>query len=69
MPETGSNGIASIEVYDPATNTWTTNSALPTASLGLASCTMNNKIYVAGGMKVLHGSSIAVVEEYSPDLD
>jgi len=67
--DVGDNGISSNEVYDPADDTWTTKKGLPTGRLGLSTCTLNNKIYVAGGIEILNGLSIAIVEEYSPEND
>ncbi|PVX26785.1 MAG: hypothetical protein CW691_00285 [Candidatus Bathyarchaeum sp.] len=38
------------EVYDPQTDTWTTKTSIPTTSYGATSATVNNKIYVIGGL-------------------
>ena len=37
------------EVYDPATNTWTTKTSLPTARSGLSANVVGDKIYLTGG--------------------
>ena len=39
------------EVYDPATNTWSTNASIPTAVQGYASTVIGNKIYIIGGTR------------------
>jgi N-acetylneuraminic acid mutarotase len=50
------------EVYDPATDTWTTKTPIPTAVLGYASAVVNDKIYVIGGspQPISLGSTIMV---------
>jgi N-acetylneuraminic acid mutarotase len=37
------------EVYDPANDSWTIKSSIPTSVFGYASAVMNGKIYIAGG--------------------
>jgi N-acetylneuraminic acid mutarotase len=44
----GSN-IATTEVYDPASNAWTTAEDLPTPRSGGASAVLDGKLYVLGG--------------------
>jgi hypothetical protein len=39
------------EVYNPATNTWSTAAPIPSAVYGYASAVMNGKIYIIGGSK------------------
>jgi N-acetylneuraminic acid mutarotase len=65
--ETGIN-----ECYDPATDTWTTKAALPTAVYGFGSAVVDNKIYVIGGAKQDHSSSMTLVgnnQVYNSDTD
>jgi hypothetical protein len=65
--------MATVEEYDPATNTWTTKAPMPTAreSLGLAAAS-NGKIYAVGGAVMsihgvhFEGHPLATVEEYTP---
>jgi N-acetylneuraminic acid mutarotase len=38
------------EVYDPATDSWTTKAPMPTAASNYASAVIDNKIYVIGGL-------------------
>ena len=37
------------EVYDPATDTWTTKASMPTPKAGLSANVVNDKIYLIGG--------------------
>lgn len=39
------------EVYDPATNTWSTNASIPVAVQGYASTVIGSKIYIMGGTR------------------
>jgi N-acetylneuraminic acid mutarotase len=61
------------QVYDPATNTWTNKSPMPTGRNHAFSGVVNGKIYVIGG-RIGHGfvttsSNTDVVEEYDPAKD
>src|SRR2546423_12615539 len=47
--ETRGSVFANHEVYDPATDRWTTASALPVARHGLAAAAVGGKLYVIGG--------------------
>jgi N-acetylneuraminic acid mutarotase len=66
--------LSAVEVYDPATDTWTTKPEMPTARQGLSTSVVNGKIYAIGGGA---GSSItyrsvetySTVEEYDPATD
>jgi N-acetylneuraminic acid mutarotase len=64
----GPNGpfgaLATVEAYDPATNTWTTKTPMPTARGALAASIVNGVIYAIGGG---NGSTVfATVEAYDP---
>jgi len=64
-----------VEVYDPATNTWSTASVMPTPRYGLTAATVNGKIYAIGGTVVItsgtssFGVLSATVEVYDPTAD
>jgi hypothetical protein len=55
------------EVYDPETDTWTTESPLPTAVYAYASAVINNKIYVIGGLG--GGPTLDLNQIYDPITD
>lgn len=57
-----------VEVYDPATNTWTTKASMPTARMGTSSVVHNNEIYVFGGMSS-SATNLTKVEKYNPSTD
>jgi N-acetylneuraminic acid mutarotase len=40
--------ISALDVYDPATNTWTSKAPMPWAGQGWASTVIGGKLYVAG---------------------
>ena len=61
------------EVYDPANDTWTTKTPIPTAVYGYASAVINGKIHIIGGSKspTSLGSSVFVNSNqvYDPQTD
>jgi formylglycine-generating enzyme required for sulfatase activity len=56
---TSSGSLATVEEYDPLTDTWSTLPNMPTARAPAAAA-VNNKIYVIGG------GDIGTVQEYDP---
>lgn len=57
--------LASIEMYDPATDQWTVVGQMSTQRRNMGVAVVNQKIYViGGGMK--DGTQIALVEEFDP---
>ena len=65
--------VATVEEYDPATNSWRARSPMPTARNHSAIGAVNNKIYVIGGRTGAAFISVAtntnMVEEYDPATD
>jgi hypothetical protein len=66
------NGLSVVEEYDPATDTWTKKSDMPTARFALTSSAVNGKIYAIGGVEAwagvnLLGKLLSTVEEYTPE--
>jgi N-acetylneuraminic acid mutarotase len=45
----GSGNLGTVEVYDPATNTWASRAGLPTPRSGLTSAVLAGRIHVTGG--------------------
>jgi N-acetylneuraminic acid mutarotase len=41
--------LNTVEAYDPATNTWTTKAATPTARTALAAGVLGGRLYALGG--------------------
>src|SRR6266550_4402280 len=59
-----SNGyLATVEAYDPATNTWTTKAPMPTARSGLGVGVVNGLLYAVGGYSATY---VTAVEAYDP---
>jgi len=65
----GYPGVATVEVYDPATDTWTTAPDMPTGRFGPRTSVVDGKIYVIGGMARWITTAYRTVEEYDPSLD
>jgi len=63
------SGVRTLEVYDPATDTWdTTKTDMPTAREGASGCMVDDIIYVIGGV-VSGGVALKTVEAYDPATD
>jgi N-acetylneuraminic acid mutarotase len=45
----GAGGISTVEIYDPATDTWTMEPDMPRSTWGSSSSVVNGRIYVFGG--------------------
>jgi N-acetylneuraminic acid mutarotase len=60
--------LRSLEVFDPATNSWTAKTPMNSARSGLASGVVNGKLYVFGGNcdKNWESGCLYTVEEYDP---
>jgi N-acetylneuraminic acid mutarotase len=62
-------GIAVVEVYDPATDTWTRKADMPTPRADLTASAVNGKIYAIGGTRHVAVDALPIVEEYDPATD
>ncbi|PYP72916.1 MAG: hypothetical protein DMD41_07380, partial [Gemmatimonadetes bacterium] len=60
--------LATVEEYDPATNSWTTRASMPTARLDLAVGVVNGILYAVGGVGSLI-PGLPTVEAYDPATD
>jgi N-acetylneuraminic acid mutarotase len=57
---TGVEFLATVEVYDPATDTWSTGPSLPAACESPGIGLLGDEIYVAGGLEADHGTTSAL---------
>ncbi|NUP53534.1 MAG: galactose oxidase [Catenulispora sp.] len=60
--------MENTEIYDPATDTWSTGAKNPNATLGGGSAILDGKLYVVGGM-TLDGPPETTVSVYDPKTD
>ena len=65
----GHPGLATVDIYDPATDTWTTAPDMPTGRFGPRTSVVDGKIYVIGGEEYWIGSASRTVEVYEPEKD
>ncbi len=62
--------FTTLQVYDPATNTWSTAAPIPTGVVDGPSGVINGKLYVAGGAAdQAHGNNIAALQVYDQSAD
>ena len=64
--------LDTVEVYDPATETWAAAAPMPTARWGLAAGVVGGKLYAVGGAGTVGGvdnQPLDTVEVYDPDKD
>src|SRR5258708_6096591 len=59
---------ATVEAYDPATDTWTSKAAMPTARWELGVAVVNGIIYAVGGQDA-EPNGLTTVEAYDPATD
>lgn len=73
LPNRPHRALATVEEYDPATNTWRARAPMPTARNHAAIGVVDGKIYVIGGRVGAAFMGVAsntdVVEEYDPATD
>ena len=62
----GGMGLSKNEEYDPATNSWSTKAAMPTARRAPSAAVLGGKAYVAGGYNGIYRTE---TEEYDPALN
>ncbi len=58
-----------VQEYNPATDTWTIKTLMPTPRYDFAIGVVNNKIYAIGGYQWGLGGQLDTVEEYNPATD
>src|ERR1051325_2687017 len=64
MSPRGAGTSRRLDVYDPATDTWSTKAAMPTARVAMASAVVGGKLYAMGGRS---GTIyLDAVESYDP---
>jgi hypothetical protein len=60
-------GTSIVAAYDPTTDTWATQTDMPTARARLSIVALDGKIYAIGGGKAYPNEAFATVEEYTPE--
>jgi len=61
--------VATVEAYDPETDTWQKKADMPTARGALAISEIGGDIYVFGGSTRWNAGVLATVEKYAPKTD
>ena len=61
--------VATVEEYNPATDTWTKKADMPTPRRALGTSVVEGKIYAIGGYNNLVEQHLSTVEEYDPVTD
>lgn len=66
-PDNGTPALATVEAYDPMTDTWVSRAAMPTARRWLSAAAVNGIIYVIGGRNApVATAGLTTVEAYDP---
>ena len=65
-PESSAPATASIEAYEPETNTWTDVARLSSPRTHASACTLDGLIYVVGGAPQERVAPLGIVEAYDP---
>ena len=65
----GWNHYATLEVYDIATDSWSTKQAMPESRSHLSGCVLNNKIFALGGTQINKNLSYTTMFSYDPKTD
>jgi N-acetylneuraminic acid mutarotase len=68
-PPPCSQALATVEAYDPATDTWTTKASMPTPRWGHGVAVVNGIIYAVGGTPTENVHGLNTVEAYDPARD
>ncbi len=63
------SAFATVEQYDPATNTWQARASMPVASTGLATSVVDGILYAIGGGQDALGEGRSTVCAYDPASD
>jgi N-acetylneuraminic acid mutarotase/glucose/arabinose dehydrogenase len=63
------NTLSSVEMYDPASNTWMSKAPMTTGRRTMVVGTLNGKFQVIGGERKSDGSAFSANEEYDPATD
>jgi N-acetylneuraminic acid mutarotase len=69
QPEVDTDGLRSIQEYDPTTDSWAVKTNLPTPRNWTASAAVNGKVYVIGGDTTFLSTPLKTVSEYDPTTD
>jgi N-acetylneuraminic acid mutarotase len=62
----GASTLKTVEAYDPATNTWTEKTDMPTSRGGHSTSVIDGIIYAIGGVAYGGGPGLSTVEAYDP---
>jgi N-acetylneuraminic acid mutarotase len=69
-PDYLSPSLATVEMYDPATDTWTQKADMPTARSNMATVVVDGNIFALGGWVIdQDGTESKAVEVYNPATD
>ena len=61
--------LATVEEYDPESDTWTRRADMPTQRAGLRTMVVDGIIYAIGGLKAITRAVVPTVEAYDPEMD
>jgi N-acetylneuraminic acid mutarotase len=68
-PAGSTAGLTTVEIYDPATDTWTQKADMPTPRTGLSASEVDGVIYAVGGVYTSPWAGLTTVEAYDISAD
>ena len=65
----GNSAVATVEAYDPASDTWMTRASIPAPLYALGAGVVNDALYAVGGASTSSLAGVATVVRYDPATD
>ncbi|MEC0232686.1 kelch repeat-containing protein [Paenibacillus alba] len=61
--------VSTVNMYDPATDTWSSKTDMPLVNTAAAAVVLTNKIYLVGGKSNQNNAIYTILQQYDPTSD